>query len=197
MISLPCFTVKSSPVSFDEDVLRFLNGHRSSAATAFVRFVMHLGSPKMIATGTVFGLVLVIAGRWYRPALAVFLAAPFAALAANLLKDVFERPRPPAELALLTVGGFSMPSTEAARTSAAAMALLFGARWSSRLIRRCVAAGLAVALLAVGASMVYLGAHWVTDVLAGWALGLCVGAGFGWVCRSARRGVPLPRTGEG
>ena len=41
---------------------------------------------------------------------------------------------------------------------------------------RLSAAGIALALL-VGISRVYLGAHWPTDVLAGWALGAAVGAG--------------------
>jgi undecaprenyl-diphosphatase len=44
----------------------------------------------------------------------------------------------------------------------------------------------------VGACMVYVGAHWVTDVLAGWALGGVIGAVVGWIARPDRRRVLGP-----
>jgi len=64
--------------------------------------------------------------------------------------------------------GQSFPSTHAADTAAAVSVFSWAAP-------RLTPLGLAVALL-VGVSRVYLGAHWPTDVLAGWALGAAVGA---------------------
>lgn len=63
--------------------------------------------------------------------------------------------------------GQSFPSTHATDTAAAAAVLSWGAPRLSTL-------GLAIVLL-VGVSRVYLGVHWPTDVLAGWALGALVG----------------------
>jgi undecaprenyl-diphosphatase len=64
--------------------------------------------------------------------------------------------------------GLSFPSSHA--TDAAAGAAIF--TWASPMLSP-VAIGVA---LLVGISRVYLGVHWPTDVLAGWALGAALGA---------------------
>jgi undecaprenyl-diphosphatase len=64
--------------------------------------------------------------------------------------------------------GQSFPSTHASDSAAAAMVFAWAAP-------RLSALGIGIALL-VGISRVYLGVHWPTDVIAGWALGAVVGA---------------------
>ena len=65
--------------------------------------------------------------------------------------------------------GQSFPSTHASDSAAAAAVFAWAAP-------RASAIGIAITLL-VGISRVYLGAHWPTDVMAGWTLGAAVGAG--------------------
>ena len=114
------------------------------------------------------------ARRW---ADALVLSVSMAAGAANLgLKELAVRPRPEAAWALVEETGYSFPSGHAVFAAAffGALAVLLGrwewsARrpgllWATRLV-------LVLAVICVGASRVYLGVHWPSDVIAGWLAG--------------------------
>ena len=118
-----------------------------------------------------------------------------AAVATGVLKELVQRPRPADAVTVLPVDGWAMPSGHAMRIAAVSVALLVAAGWSASGERRAWALALAwtvgVVNVAIGAFMVYLGAHWPTDVLAGWALG----AGVGWAMGRLAVIRPRPRTG--
>src|SRR5436305_11159743 len=78
--------------------------------------------------------------------------------------------------------GPSFPSTHASDSAAAAAIFSWAAPRLSP-----VAIGVA---LVVGISRVYLGAHWPTDVMAGWALGAALGAALVLLARLRRAWVP-------
>lgn len=89
----------------------------------------------------------------------------------NLLKILVHRERP-SVLRLVVVHGYSFPSGHTMAASACWMgiALVLG-RDRSRLVRASLASVAALIAVSVGASRALLGVHWLTDVIAGLAIG--------------------------
>ncbi|MGH2717548.1 MAG: phosphatase PAP2 family protein [Actinomycetota bacterium] len=180
-------------MGIDLAVLRFVADHRSPLLNSIARAVMWAGTaPAAFAVGALAVGTFVIWTRRWRLAAAGAVALVVSYYAAAVLKAVFTRPRPPLSLALVQLGGWSMPSSQAAMTAALGVAGFLAFDWASRpaLARLRPLAGLldAAAVGAVGACMVYLGGHWLTDVLAGW----CLGAAVGLASAALARRLPLP-----
>jgi undecaprenyl-diphosphatase len=166
-----------SPTPWDEHVMRWVADHRADRVNDVAYAVMDVGVH--LAGAAVCALVVSLFVRRFRyrwAAAAALAASVVAGLLASGLKHVFDRPRPPADLALVAVHGLSFPSTQAAQTAAVATALLVAPAWASRALLRTAVVAFSLALVGIGGCMVYLGAHWPTDVLAGWAVGVTCGA---------------------
>jgi membrane-associated phospholipid phosphatase len=166
-------------MAFDQAVLRFIAEHRTGWADSFSRGLMDAGQP---AATYVSAAVALLICAWvfhaWRAAIAAMLASFTATIVAEGSKDLIGRPRPPLDLALISHGGgYAFPSSIGALTAGAAAPLVLFAWRTGTRTGRAVAGLLTAGTILVGICMVYLGAHWVTDVLAGWALGAAIGVG--------------------
>jgi undecaprenyl-diphosphatase len=133
-----------------------------------------------LGSGTVLGLVVVsvigflLLQGLYRTALFILVASAGGWWLNWALKEVFQRPRPEVVPHLRDVLSLSFPSGHA--MTSAAVYLTLGALLMRIAHRRatkvyCIAVAMFVTVL-VGASRVYLGVHYPSDVLAGWLVGL-------------------------
>lgn len=162
---------------WDISVLRSIESVRVLGGSLFFINLSELAGPVSSAgLSAIVGLILLVRQRF--AACAGFL---FTAVGANLawvvLKQIVERPRPPRGYAAYLESGFSFPSGHA--TNAFALGTFIAiflyhhvpAGWSRRLA--VVLPLMLAALIAFG--RIYLGVHYLSDVLAGAVLGTAFG----------------------
>ena len=131
---------------------------------------------------TVITLAVVVAAAllWLhrrRVQAAVFVAAVLVGQAlAELTKHLVGRNRPDLVPHLDQVYSASFPSGHSAMSPIVYFTLagILAAGEANRAAKTLLLAVAALLVLAIGASRVYLGVHWPTDVLAGWAMGTAV-----------------------
>lgn len=163
-------------VGFDQPAARWLATHRDLWLTTTLRAVTAAGDPPVLAALAL--SISAVAGwrcRSWRPVLLAAVGGGGMALVLFIAKAWVGRERPPLPFAVTAADGYSFPSGHA--TGAAAVMVLSAwmmARWlvtgwTARVIVWTTAIGSA---LVVGYSRVYLGVHYVSDVLAGWLLGI-------------------------
>jgi len=176
--SLLCFLAlallahPSSPGGLDARVNAFVEAHRSAALTSFFTGYTGLGRWLVLTAATVVVLAALVWRARRREAIFLLFVMTVSTLLNPALKQLFERARPPAESAVLSVNGYAFPSGHTTSSATFALALAVIA-WPTRW-RWPVAALAAIFALLMGLSRVYLGVHWLTDVLAGWVLAVAV-----------------------
>jgi membrane-associated phospholipid phosphatase len=179
-------------VSLDGAVAVWLHSHATGFATDVLRAVTQLGGATfLLAVTIVAALVLLLKRRIAQAALMG--AALVGGEGLNMaLKAAFERPRPSFSEPLATAAGYSFPSGHAmvALTVYGTLAFVTATSVNSRRAQMLIPVAAAVLVLAIGFSRLYLGVHYVSDVLAAY------GAGLAWltVCGLALLGASRLRT---
>jgi undecaprenyl-diphosphatase len=153
----------------DLEATRHVVGWRVADADAAFRVLSTIGSPLCVASACALVVVVLAARRALLEAALLVLAYPGTVLLVNLVKTIVGRPRPPVE-ALTKVSTSGFPSGHAAGSLALIGALLIVIAPRGLRARRLLLLGGIVLALAIGASRVYLGVHYPSDVLAGWLL---------------------------
>nr|WP_238338168.1 phosphatase PAP2 family protein [Pedococcus badiiscoriae] len=127
-------------------------------------------SRRAFAVCAVLVVVLCLVLRRLDTVVAGALAVPAATAASILLKAQLARPRPGPRYAEMATYGYSMPSSAAALLTAGLIVLLLLVP-RRRALWKVAVIGFAVVEVVIGFALIYLGAHWFTDVCAGILLG--------------------------
>ncbi|TFW31654.1 phosphatase PAP2 family protein [Massilia horti] len=167
----------------DAQLAQWFHAHATPALTRVMLFVTHWHS----VAGILAMVVLLAAWLWQRRerywVLALVAAVPGGQLLNVLMKTAFQRPRPQFDDPFLTLPTYSFPS---GHTVAATLLYGFLACYVFRHVRdwrwRCAALVLACLLVAlVALSRMYLGVHYLSDVLAA----VCEGCAWLAICLAA------------
>jgi undecaprenyl-diphosphatase len=127
---------------------------------------------------TVLALVAVVSGGYFilkqkkAPAIHLFAVLAVGILVCNFLKVLFSRPRPDIEH-MVFVASYSFPSGHAMLSTSVylTLAILLVHMETRRHIKIFLLSVAVLMTLLVGLSRIYLGVHYLTDVLAGWLAG--------------------------
>ncbi|GAA2872206.1 hypothetical protein GCM10010472_31950 [Pseudonocardia halophobica] len=177
------------PADEDGSALAGAIDSRSVGVTAILVVFTNLGSTAAMAVlALVTGIVLILRGRRVD---GVWLIATMAGASVvfTLVKRMLDRPRPPLAVRLVEAGNESLPSGHATMSMVVVGALVVLA-WPHltgplRLGALLVAAAW---IGGIGYTRIYLGVHWFSDVVAGWATGaawlaVCTGVLLWWRAR--------------
>ena len=157
----------------DREIAVWLHLHVTPTLTEALKFISLLASWPVVTGICLFMALYIVRERSRYHLLALLLTIPIGMVMNAMLKYAFHRSRPVWDDPILMIGSFSFPSGHAM-----AATLLYGflAAYAVRKVRAwqwrvlaVLAAGLLIGLISF--SRLYLGVHYLSDVLAGMAAG--------------------------
>lgn len=171
---------------------------RTAGATGFFTTVSQLGNATAVTVTVVLASAACLYARQYKSLFVIIGSVVVCSLAAQGLEYVFQRHRPDAALRAVVARGFGFPSGHATVAFA-----LFGGLyywlWNHPgvlKLRATLAFFLMLAAMLVGFSRLYLGVHYLSDVLGGFTLGLAGVLACGTVAANWRRLTDTPRRAD-
>lgn len=165
--------VRKGGLPWDDPVLQWIHGFASPSRDRAMLIITELGYRWGTVPVTIGVALMFLALRRWRRARFFIVSVGGAAVINQVAKFAFHRLRPSLWKSLAPETSYSFPSGHAMGSMALAAALAVLA-WPTR-ARWWVLAGGSLFVLLVGVSRMYLGVHYPSDVLAGWA------ASLGWV----------------
>ena len=159
--------------AMDSAILLAVAKKRTPWLTTTAVDVTALGSITLVVLFSAFTLVVLLVLRDRLGALKLLAASAGAGVLTLMTKNIIERVRPEEAQQLIVVSGFSYPSGHSVSTSALylTIAIIAGHYVQHSGARAAIFLAVAVVLIMVGASRVYLGVHYATDVVSGISLG--------------------------
>jgi undecaprenyl-diphosphatase len=170
-------------VTLDASIASTLHAHATPAVTQAMLLITHAHDPIAIDAYCVVAALIFARVRQWIWACAFLLVVPGGLLINGLIKRVFERARPVFDDPLMSLATFSFPSGHTAgATLLYGMVTAYVITTSPRFSLRCAClAFCAFMITLVGLSRIYLGVHYLSDILgaAAWSiafLALCMTA---------------------
>lgn len=168
------FVATENTAGFDDPLRQFVYSLRMDGLNTLLEGITYLGNWQSIV------MVSLLLLAYDKTRIPYGVLGATAAIAETLLnkglKSVFARMRPDDVITLIDQGGYAFPSGHSAASMAFYGMLLFlvQTRMEDRKKANTLSVVLVLLIALIGPSRIYLGVHYPTDVLAGWAEGIFV-----------------------
>lgn len=160
--------------ALDEQVANYFHAHATPLGVQLARVGSFFGSVGFVTGATMLALGWCVWRQWFYRGLAIAITMGGGSLLNIFLKHLFHRQRPVLENPYVTLSSYGFPSghTMGSTMVYGVLALLAAQamRHRARSLGPLIAAATAVAT--IGFTRIYLGAHFLTDVLGAIAAGL-------------------------
>jgi membrane-associated phospholipid phosphatase len=157
-------------VRFDHSLLASLHEHTTVKAVRMFQVVSFFGDASTLASISLFFLIALVVTRSWRLFFLWMISLPGAGILNQFLKDIFQRQRPHLPTPWIAESGWSFPSGHAMCSLAIYGLLTYSICFLSRSRTLRLSFGLLTTslVIAIGFSRLYLGAHYFSDVIAGY-----------------------------
>ncbi|MEC4986196.1 MAG: phosphatase PAP2 family protein [Oscillatoria sp. PMC 1068.18] len=157
---------------FDEQILLAIAKWHNPVADRIVVGLTYLGQPTfLVILCSILGLLLLFKGK--RSEATTLAIAAFGAAGLNLLlKNFFSRDRPQLWERIVDVNFYSFPSGHAMISMVIYGAIAYLLAINFPKWRVAIVSAAVILILAIGFTRLYLGVHWPTDIIAGYAAGI-------------------------
>jgi membrane-associated phospholipid phosphatase len=145
---------------------------RSSSGVEFFSFITDFAGAAVVIAVCCIALWILHSGKRWEYALGLLVSVAGSAIVCDIIKELVARPRPPVYMHAVLETTYSFPSSHATAAVALYGFLALSARhFVAKRFAGVFATSCVLLILAVGFSRLYLGVHYLSDVLAGYLLG--------------------------
>ncbi len=158
----------------DRIQIEMLSSVRTAKLNGIAVDLTALGSASILTVLVCAFLLFLFFQHKYIQMLHLFFAALGSALLTSVMKFFFERPRPDFLIRLVNVEGYSYPSGHSLSGAAVyfTLAILLCQESRSFIVRLVIWSFASLLILFISLSRLYLGVHYISDVMAGVLLGI-------------------------
>ena len=157
--------------SFDISIYNVIMSLKSGFTTFIMKAVTRFGDAEILILITIICLMF-IRNKKLGGSIAINLAS--VGLINYVLKKIIQRPRPPLEFRMVEESSFSFPSGHAMASMAFYGLIIYfiNKNMKNEKLKKIISISLSILIFLIGISRIYLGVHYASDVIAGFAISI-------------------------